>query len=98
MTRSRLPGRPFLHDQRLKGDIQRAGFEQAFGGIGQDLRGRVVDIGFDHGDAGGFGGAGGFAEDDAQHVGLLREIVIARAVSGAHDLDAREARRKIAPA
>ena len=64
-------GAALLHLHGLQRDIERAGLHQALGGVGQHLRVEVVDIGFDHADGERFIGAGGFAENHAQHVGVL---------------------------
>ena len=58
ITRSSVPGRPFFIMMGCERDVERAGLQQAFGGIGQHLRIEVVDIGFDHGDGERFVGAG----------------------------------------
>ena len=97
MTRSRVPGRSFFIWSGGTRDVERAGFEQALHGIAEDLRAEVVDIGFDHGDGGRFGAVFGFAEQDAQHVGVVREIVVAGAVADARDPHGRHHAEGLAP-
>jgi hypothetical protein len=65
-----VAGRPFFM-RRAAARHRARRTPQALGGVGQHLRVEVVDIGFDHADGEGFVGAGGFAQDDAQHVGLI---------------------------
>ncbi len=62
-------------------NVERAGFEQSLHGIAENLRAGIVDVGFEHRYRSGFFRAAALANQDAQHVGVFGEIVIARAVS-----------------
>ncbi len=89
-ARSSVPGAALLHLHRLQRHVERAEFHQALGGVGQHLRIEVVDIGFDDADGERFVGAGKFAQDDAQHVGVIGELVVARAIAHRRDLHGRQ--------
>ena len=62
---------------------ERAGGEEPVHGVAEDLRGGIVDIGFEDADGGGFDGAGTGADDGAQDVGLHGEVLGACAVVAA---------------
>ena len=74
-------GAVLLHLQGRKRGIERSGVHQSFERVAQDLRAGIVDIGFDDADQRRFGRGGAVADQDAEDVGVLLEIAIARAVA-----------------
>ena len=62
---------------------------QPLHGVTEHLRAGIVDVGFDHGNRGCFHRARRLTDQDAQNVGLLREIVAAGAVTDRGDLHRR---------
>ncbi len=65
-------------------DVECAEGEGAFGDVGEDLRGEVVDCGFEDGD-GGVGGVGGVADGEAEDVGEVFGVAGAGAVADVLD-------------
>ena len=61
-------------------DVESAEGEGAFGDVGEDLGGEIVDGGFEDGD-GGVGGVGGFADAEAEDVGEVFGVASAGAVA-----------------
>ena len=82
-------GAALLHLDRRGVGVERAGLEQTLEGVGDDLRGNVVEVGFDDRDDVGVGAVIGVADDQAKYVGKLR-VAGAGTVSGGRDLHGRK--------
>ena len=78
-------GAVLLHLQGRERGVERSGFHEFLERVAEDLRAGIVDIGFDDADQRRFGGLGAVADQNAEHVGVLLEIAIARAVADGRD-------------
>ena len=84
ITRSSVPGRFFFICERLQRDVERAGFEQPLDGVAQHLRAESSILASITRDGESLRRRRcASPSKHAQHVGVLREIAIARAVAGA---------------
>ncbi len=77
----------FFHGDGGEHDVERAKGEGGFGDVGDDLRGEIVEGGFEDGDGVGgvFGSLVGFAEGEAEDVGEVFGVAGACAVADVLD-------------